>query len=66
MCLVITSNSRLHDVASVECYVDQSTISFIHDAACVKRHMNDFHLSVWDGPWSKMVSSKSSCWQGSP
>ena len=32
-CLVIMFNSRLHDMTSVERYVGQSTISFIHDVA---------------------------------
>ena len=31
MCLVIAFNSHLHDMTSVEHYVDQSTISFIRD-----------------------------------
>ena len=33
MCLIITFNSHRHDMMSIERYVSQSTILFIHDIA---------------------------------
>ena len=35
MCLVITFNSHLHDMMSIERYIGQSIISFICDVAYV-------------------------------
>ena len=39
---------RLLDMMSIERYVDQSTISVIHDVAYVQRHMNDCLSSVYE------------------
>ena len=46
--MVITLNSRRHDMTSIERYVGQSNISFIRDVAYAKRRVNECRSSMYE------------------
>ena len=51
-------NSRHYDMTSIERYVGQSTIAFIYDVACAKRHVNECRSWVYEPRRSKIGLSK--------
>ena len=57
-CLVITFNSRHHDMMSIERYVGKSTIAFIYDVAYAQSRVNECRSWMYEPRRSKIGSSK--------